>query len=70
MKYIEIEDDKQEPGPDRNIVIKNDNIFRLLEKIDLGIVLFEDEKIREKYIIITLKSRKIVLFFPCILKIF
>jgi hypothetical protein len=63
MPYSEIEDGKQEPGPDRNIVNQMIIYMDYDKKCDLGIVLFADNKIRED-IVITQGNRKIV-FLNC-----
>jgi hypothetical protein len=62
--YSEKEDDKQEPGPDRNIV--NQMIIYLDYDIrcDLGIVLFADDKLREDIVIGQGEHRRI-LFLNC-----
>ena len=63
MCYSEIEDGKQEPGPDRNIVNQMIIYLDYDKQCDLGIVLFADDKIRDD-VIITQDTRKI-LFLNC-----
>ena len=63
MCYSEIEDGKQEPGPDRNIVNQMIIYLDYDKQCDLGIVLFVDDKIRDD-VIITQETRKI-LFLNC-----
>ena len=64
MHYSEIEDGKQEPGPDRNIVNQMIIYMDYDKKCDLGVVLFADDKIRNDVIITQGTNRKIV-FLNC-----
>ena len=64
MHYSEKEDDKQEPGPDRNIVNQMIIYLDYDSKCDLGIVLYADDKMREEVIIRQGENRKII-FLNC-----
>jgi len=64
MHYSEKEDEKQEPGPDRNIVNQMIIYLDYGNKCDLGIILYADNKIREDVIIRQGENRKI-LFLNC-----
>ena len=63
MCYSEIEDGKQEPRPDRNIVNQMIIYLDCDKECDLCIVLFAHDKSRED-IIMTQETRKIV-FLNC-----
>ena len=63
MRYSDIDDGKQEPGPNRNIVNQMILYLDYDNKCDLGLVLFADNKIRDD-IIITQENRKII-FLNC-----
>jgi hypothetical protein len=64
MHYSEKEDDKQEPGPDRNIVNQMIIYLDYDGKCDLGIVLYADDKMREDVVIRQGENRKII-FLNC-----
>lgn len=65
MKYSEeISDDKQEPGPNRDIVNQMIIYLDYGARCNLGIVLFADDKIRDDILIKQDKKRKIV-FLNC-----
>lgn len=64
MRYSLIDDEKQEPGPDRNIVNQMLIYLDYGQKCDLGIVLFADDKEREDIVLVQGENRKI-LFLNC-----
>lgn len=65
MKYSEeISDDKQEPGPNRDIVNQMIIYLDYGTRCNLGIVLFADDKIRDDILVKQDKKRKIV-FLNC-----
>jgi hypothetical protein len=64
MRYSEVEDDKQEPGPDRNTVNQMIIYLDYGSRCDLGIVLFAEDTIRNDVLIKQKESGKVV-FLNC-----